>query len=113
MYRSSAMLRLLSCRIALAAGQARTRGDDRFPRRRSAVKARSPILLVRRDSARAMHRFYALHVTPDLFGGWALLREWARVGSPGQTRTMNYPNEATAIAAMVRLERKKRRRGYA
>jgi predicted DNA-binding WGR domain protein len=47
----------------------------------------SPILLVRRDPARSMQRFYALQVTRDLFGGWALLREWRRVGSPGQTRT--------------------------
>jgi predicted DNA-binding WGR domain protein len=30
---------------------------------------------VRRDPARSMHRFYAIHVARDLFGGWALLRE--------------------------------------
>jgi predicted DNA-binding WGR domain protein len=46
-----------------------------------------------------MHRFYAMHVARDLFGGWALLREWRRVSSPGQTRAMNYPDEAAAAAA--------------
>jgi predicted DNA-binding WGR domain protein len=60
-----------------------------------------------------MHRFYVMHVVRDLFGGWALLREWGRAGSPGQTRTMGYPDEAAAAAAMARLERRKRRRGYA
>jgi predicted DNA-binding WGR domain protein len=60
-----------------------------------------------------MHRFYAMHVARDLFDGWALLREWGRVGSPGQMRTMSYPGETAAAAAMARLERRKRRRGYA
>jgi predicted DNA-binding WGR domain protein len=77
------------------------------------VTATSSVLLVRRDPARAMHRFYALRVAPDLFGGWALLREWGRVGSPGQVRADAFADEATAAAAMVRLERRKRRRGYA
>jgi predicted DNA-binding WGR domain protein len=39
-----------------------------------------------------MHRFYVLQGTRDLFGGWALLREWGRVGSPGRMRTMSYPD---------------------
>jgi predicted DNA-binding WGR domain protein len=73
----------------------------------------SPVLLVRRDPARAMHRFYAMQVARDLFGGWALLRKWGRVGSPGQMRTISYPDEAAAAAAMARLVRRKRRCGYA
>ena len=60
-----------------------------------------------------MHRFYAMHVAHDLFGGWALLREWGRVGSPGQMRTISYPDEAAAAAAMLRLKRRKWQRGYA
>jgi predicted DNA-binding WGR domain protein len=71
----------------------------------------SPVLLARRDPARAMHRVGALQVARDLFGGWALPREWGRVGSPGRTRTMGYPDEAAAAAAMARLERRKRRAG--
>jgi predicted DNA-binding WGR domain protein len=99
-------------RVAPAAGQARARGGgDRVAGQRGAVTATSPVLLVRRDPTRAMHRFYAVQVTRDLFGGWALLREWGRVGSPGQMRTMGYPDEAAAAAAMVRLEQRKRRRG--
>jgi predicted DNA-binding WGR domain protein len=72
-----------------------------------------PVLLVRRDPVRGVARFYALRVVPDLLGGWTLLREWGRVGSPGQMRTMSYPGETAAAAAMARLERRKRRRGYA
>jgi len=30
------------------------------------------------------HRFYNLDISPDLFGGWLLIREYGRVGSPGR-----------------------------
>jgi predicted DNA-binding WGR domain protein len=33
-----------------------------------------------------MARFYALHSAPTLFGGWDLVREWGRIGSPGTLR---------------------------
>jgi predicted DNA-binding WGR domain protein len=67
---------------------------------------------VRRDPARAMHRFYAMQVTRDLFGGWALLREWGRVGSPGRMRADAFADEAAARVALERLARRKRKRGY-
>ena len=73
-----------------------------------------PVLLVRRDPARGMARFYALRVVPDLLGGWALLREWGRVGSPGRVRADAFATEDAAMAALERLAQRKcgRGRGY-
>jgi predicted DNA-binding WGR domain protein len=30
--------------------------------------------------------FYAMHLTQTLFGEWALVAEWGRIGSPGTVR---------------------------
>ena len=68
--------------------------------------------LERRDPARRMARFYAVQVVPTLFGSWALLREWGRIGSPGTLRTDWFASEAEAEAARARLVQKKLRRGY-
>ena len=38
------------------------------------------------DPARKMSRFYAICVTPTLFGQWALVREWGRIGQAGAVR---------------------------
>ena len=72
-----------------------------------------PVLLVRRDPARGMARFYALRVVPDLLGGWTLQREWGRVGSPGRVRADAFATEDAAVAELERLARSKRGRGYA
>ena len=73
----------------------------------------SPVLrLERRDLARNMMRFYALLVTRGLFGEWGLLRVWGRVGEQGQMRTKWFKTQEEAEAALRKLERSKRRRGY-
>ena len=42
------------------------------------------IKLTRSDPSKNMHhRFYALQLTPTLFGEWVLVAEWGRIGSPG------------------------------
>lgn len=64
------------------------------------------------DEARNMARFYRLDVQPDLFGGWSLVREWGRIGRPGQVRLDPYPSAAAAEAALARLRAAKARRGY-
>ena len=70
-----------------------------------------PVLLVRRDPARGMARFYALRAVPDLLGNGTQVREWGRVGSPGRVRVDAF---AAEDAAMVELERLAwRKRGYA
>ena len=68
--------------------------------------------LERRDPLRQMARFYAVKVVPTLFGSWALLREWGRIGSPGTLRTDWFESEEEAERARARLVRKKIRRGY-
>nr|WP_305910372.1 WGR domain-containing protein [Methylomarinum sp. Ch1-1]MDP4523128.1 WGR domain-containing protein [Methylomarinum sp. Ch1-1] len=44
------------------------------------------LYLEKRDPDRNMQRFYAMHVTQTIFGDWALIREWGRIGSPGTIR---------------------------
>ena len=64
------------------------------------------------DAARNMARFYRLDVQPDLFGGWSLVREWGRIGRPGQVRLDPFPSVDLAEAALARLRADKVRRGY-
>ena len=70
------------------------------------------VILYRVNHTRRMHRFYRLDVQPDLFGGWCLIREWGRIGSTGQTRSLQFPTAAEAHAALCKQYRLKERRGY-
>ncbi|KJV05166.1 WGR domain-containing protein [Methylocucumis oryzae] len=58
------------------------------------------------------YRFYSLHVSPGVFGDWALVKEWGRIGSPGTLRNEWFNTEAEAIAAALALKAKKERGGY-
>ncbi len=60
-----------------------------------------------------MFRFYRLRFQPVLWGGTALVREWGSMGSPGRVRADHYPDDQAATIAAARLERSKRRPGYA
>ncbi|MGC1950984.1 MAG: WGR domain-containing protein [Gammaproteobacteria bacterium] len=72
----------------------------------------SPVLrLERRDPGRNLMRFYALRVTPGLFGEWGLLRVWGRIGGKGQMRTQWFRTKEEAETALRKLERSKRKRG--
>ena len=33
-------------------------------------------------------RFYSIHVIPTLFGLWAVVRAWGRIGQPGKVREL-------------------------
>ena len=68
--------------------------------------------LTRVDDARNMRRFYRLDVQATLFGEFALVREWGRIGRGGQVRSTPYPSPAEAEAARAKLEQAKRRKGY-
>ena len=72
----------------------------------------SAMILYRIDASKRMHRFYRLDVQPDLFGQWCLMREWGRIGSTGQTRSVPFPTPAEAHAALDARRRMKERRGY-
>jgi predicted DNA-binding WGR domain protein len=70
------------------------------------------IKLTRSDPRRNMHRFYALQLTATLFGEWALLAEWGRIGSAGQVQERVFPSRALAQAALAQRQSVKMRRGY-
>jgi predicted DNA-binding WGR domain protein len=68
--------------------------------------------LEHRDPEHNKYRFYAVHVTQTLFGDWAVIREWGRIGSPGTVREKWFDDEASAIAEADTLAKQKVRRGY-
>jgi predicted DNA-binding WGR domain protein len=70
------------------------------------------IYLQRIDPERNMARFYRITVIPTLFGEWALIREWGRIGSPGTVREEWFETVERATQAAVKLNRQKPRRGY-
>ena len=72
----------------------------------------SPLRMERREPARNRLRFYNIVVTPTLFGGWALVREWGRLGQPGTVRETWFDTERAAIEAGERIRQRKEKRGY-
>jgi predicted DNA-binding WGR domain protein len=70
------------------------------------------IKLTRLDPAKNMHRFYALHVAPTLFGQWSLIAEWGRIGSPGRVMLRTFETEELAAKALAKRVKVKTRRGY-
>ena len=69
-------------------------------------------VLYRIDASKHMHRFYRLDVQPNLFGEWCLMREWGRIGSTGQVRSVPFSTAQEAEAALQRQRRAKEKRGY-
>ncbi|WP_028152397.1 WGR domain-containing protein [Bradyrhizobium japonicum] len=72
-----------------------------------------PLHLRRIDTTRNMRRFYLLSIQPTLFGGVSLIRNWGRIGTNGQTMVQTFDGSDEAGDAFGRLERAKRKRGYA
>ena len=70
------------------------------------------IRLTRSDLSRNMHRFYAMQLSPTLFGEWALVAEWGRIGSPGKVMRKAFQTEERAQAALAKRIRAKAKRGY-
>lgn len=64
------------------------------------------------EPASNKRRFYALSVQRTLFGEWALVREWGRIGVSGQLRSDLYPSADSAIDALLNIAGQKARRGY-
>lgn len=73
----------------------------------------APKDLNRPDRSSNKHRFYALSVQRTLFGEWALVREWGRIGLSHRLRSDLYPSAGPAIDALLLLARQKARRGKA
>ena len=71
------------------------------------------VYMKRFDHTRNLARFYQVDIQPTLFGDWAVICRWGRIGTEGRTRQDWFtalPDAQTAQAC--RLARK-RRRGYA
>ena len=71
-----------------------------------------PVALRRIDPDKNMARFYQVDVSPTLFGEWAVVRRWGRIGSDGRELEVWYPEAASASKTVQRLVAAKRRRGY-
>jgi predicted DNA-binding WGR domain protein len=70
------------------------------------------IKLTRSKPSSNVHRFYALHLAPTLFGECALVAEYGRIGSPGTVRQQLFQTEENARTALTKRLRIKTRRGY-
>ncbi len=71
------------------------------------------IRLEHREPVRNCHRFYLISVMPTLFGEWAVVREWRRIGSHGGRLELWFESEAQAMDEAMKRCRQKQRRGYA
>ena len=69
--------------------------------------------LHKRDPKRNQYRYYLLDVQPNLFGTWSLIREWGRIGRPGQVRIDLCDSLDEAARAFEGKRLQKQRRGYA
>jgi predicted DNA-binding WGR domain protein len=70
------------------------------------------VFLTRIDPARKLQRFWLSLVTPTLLGGWSLVREWGRIGSPGTVQARTFEREEEARRAEQRGRRRRERNGY-
>ena len=65
------------------------------------------------NPARNHRRWYVLSVQPTLFGEWAVIREWGRIGNNGgESDSALYPSELDALSACDAVKIAKIRRGY-
>ncbi len=64
------------------------------------------------DPATNVARFYVLTLERDLFGNFAVTRQWGRVATAGRVITEPYADEIAAAEAMAAYAAAKRRRGY-
>ncbi|EDZ65214.1 WGR domain superfamily [Nitrosococcus oceani AFC27] len=68
--------------------------------------------LEKRNPEKRQFRFYRIMITQTLFGSWAMIREWGRIGSPGTVREVWFDSEQEALEAGEKLMNQKTRRGY-
>ena len=62
--------------------------------------------LEREDPSKNSRRFYALQVTQTIFGSWALIRIWGRIGHQGGTRLESwFDREHKARDAAIKIQR--------
>ena len=70
------------------------------------------LVLHRCDPSCNMARYSVLSLAPSLFGDATLIREWGRIGRPGQRRVELYESRSCAVEVFETWLQRKRRRGY-
>jgi len=59
-----------------------------------------------------MSRFYEVSVEPTLFGDWALVCRWGRIGTKGRTQQEWFLSKSEAQSAQTAAVAVKRKRCY-
>jgi predicted DNA-binding WGR domain protein len=70
------------------------------------------VFFTRIDPAKRISRFWLSLVTPTLLGGWSLVREWGRIGSPGTVQARTFDSEKEARRTEQHGIKKRQRHGY-
>ncbi len=68
--------------------------------------------LVRHVPTKKVRRFYSLYTTPTLFGQWALVESWGKIGSKGRCKEEWYASSTDAHLAAVKILEEKTEMGY-
>ncbi len=71
-----------------------------------------PVIFRRRDPARNMARFYVLALERTLWGTYAVVRSYGRIGAFGRTHAEHFATRGEAEVHRMRLAAAKMRRGY-
>jgi len=64
------------------------------------------------DPKANVYRYYSMEIGRGLFGDWALVREWGRIGRSGQVRTDQFGSEPHAKDARFARPTDNAARGY-
>ena len=72
----------------------------------------SAIYMERSDHTRNLARFYRVEIQRTLFGDWAVVCRWGRIGTHGRTQQDWFASLPEAQTAQARRVDRKRRRGY-
>ncbi len=78
----------------------------------AAAAFRSHVRLTSVDPEANRFRAYTLSWRPTLWGDFALVQTWGRLGSPSRSRTTFFASRPMAQEAIVRLLRRRLRHGY-
>jgi len=57
-------------------------------------------------------RFYSIYIAKTIFGDWALIKEWGRIGSPGTVREEWFDDEKQAINKAIVIVKRRLKNGY-
>jgi predicted DNA-binding WGR domain protein len=70
------------------------------------------VYMERSDYTLNLARFYQVEIQPTLFGNWAVICRWGRIGTYGSMRQDWFSSLSEAEASHARRVARKYRRGY-